>query len=627
MKIITIHADEISIEPKKKAIQTAEELKEAKQEMNECLVVFMAFEKTDEENTDLIAEKTTKEIENISEQVKTKKIMLYPYAHLSNNLGSPQKAIQTMKKIEEELNKKEYEVKRAPFGWYKAFKISCKGHPLSELSREITLKENERVEEERETEALKAEKKLESHWYIMTTDGKLHDLEEFDFKNHEKLKKFSKYEYDKDRKAPAEPHHIKMMKKHELVDYEEATDPGNLRYYPKGRLMKKLLETFVTDKVVAYGGVEVETPIMYNIKHPTLEKYLQRFPARQYRIKSDDKEYFLRFAACFGQFLIAHDATLSYRHLPLKLYELTRYSFRHEQRGELTGLRRLRAFTMPDVHALCSDLEQAMSEYKKRFDLSISTLEGIGFKKEEFEMAIRITKDFYEKNKSFVEYLVKKFGKPVLIEMWDERKFYFVLKYELNFVDANDKASALSTDQIDIENGPRYDIRFVDKDGEQKQIPYILHCSPSGAIERVLYALLERTKYQEERGEAPSFPLWLAPTQVRIIPVSQEKHLEYAEKIAEELIKNEIRADVDDNAESLGKRIRNASMEWVPYIIVVGDNEINNNEYQVRIRGEKETTKMTKEELITSIKEKTKNMPWKPLPLPMLLSKRPSFNK
>ena len=155
------------------------------------------------------------------------------------------------------------------------------------------------------------------------------------------------------------PPHVELMRRLELVDYEPGCDPGNMRYYPKGRLVKSLLENFVLDRASEMGAMEVETPIMYDMEHPTLKKYLDRFPARQYQIESDKKKLFLRFAACFGQFLMGHDMTISYKAMPLKMIEITRYSFRREQRGELVGLRRLRAFTMPDMHTLTRDMGQA----------------------------------------------------------------------------------------------------------------------------------------------------------------------------------------------------------------------------------------------------------------------------
>ena len=221
-------------------------------------------------------------------------------------------------------------------------------------------------EKEVVSEALRAEEELRSSWYIFTPEGEAKPVEEFDFDGHENLRKFVDYEVRKIRAVEKEPPHVSLMRSLELVDYESASDPGNMRYYPKGRMIKALLEEYVTRTVLDYGGMDVETPIMYDMNHPTLSKYLHRFPARQYTIESDEDRYFLRFAACFGQFLMAHDATISYRNLPLRIYELTRYSFRREQRGELVGLRRLRAFTMPDVHAFCRDLAQAKKEFDKR---------------------------------------------------------------------------------------------------------------------------------------------------------------------------------------------------------------------------------------------------------------------
>ena len=188
-----------------------------------------------------------------------------------------------------------------------------------------------------------------------------------------------------------------------------------------------------------YGAMEVETPIMYDFHHPSLAGYVDRFPARQYLLKSEDKTLFLRFAACFGQFLMAHDAQFSYRQMPLKLYELTRYSFRREQSGEVVGLRRLRAFTMPDCHAFCTDIKQAKTELTTRFKLCIQVLEDIGLSKDDYEAAIRFTKDFYKENKDIVVSLAEIFSKPVLIEIWEKPFFYFRLKWDFNYVDIKTK--------------------------------------------------------------------------------------------------------------------------------------------------------------------------------------------
>jgi threonyl-tRNA synthetase len=619
MRILQLHSNFIEYTPIQKEIDMAEKAEKKTVRLEEIVVLFTAVEEGDDLT---VAEKAITEVCAFLEKLKVKKILIYPYAHLSSKLAKPAEALRIIKVMEEKARDKGLEVYRAPFGWNKQFTISIKGHPLAEQSRVILPAEAEE-EKEKVSEALKAEEKLESFWYILQPDGKMVPVEEFNFKGHENLEKFAKYEISKVRASQQMPPHVPLMKRLEIADYEFGSDPGNIRWYPKGRLIKSLLEQFVTAKIIEYGAMEVETPVMYDFNHPSLADYINRFPARQYVLKSEDKELFLRFAACFGQFLMVHDTQFSYRHMPLRIYELTRYSFRREKSGEVVGLRRLRAFTMPDCHAFCTDLEQAKKEFITRFQLCIEVLEEIGLSKNDYEAAIRFTKDFYEENKDFIDELAQMFGKPVLIEMWKERFFYFRLKWDFNFVDNQDKAAALSTDQIDVENAKRYDITYVDEKGDRHN-PLILHCSPSGAIERCIYALLEKAYKEQQSGKPPMLPLWLSPTQVRIIPLS-DKYLEKCEELAKIVEEHCVRVDIDDRPLTLQKRVREAEMEWVPYIIVVGEKEAESNMLAVRDRKIQKIRKMKLEELIDGIEKLTRGKPFKPLPLPKHLSKRPQF--
>jgi threonyl-tRNA synthetase len=620
MRILQLHSNYIEYKPIQKEIATAEEADKEVKRLEEIVVLFTAVEEGDDET---VARKAIDEVKTFLEKLKVNRVLIYPYAHLSSNLAKPSEALKVVRAMETYAKKEGIETYRAPFGWNKQFTISIKGHPLAEQSRVILPTKAEKEEAEKVSEALKAEEKLVSYWYILQPDGKMVPVEEFDFRGHENLEKFAKYEISKVRASQQMPPHVPLMKRLEIADYEAGSDPGNIRWYPKGRLIKSLIEQYVTAKVLEYGAMEVETPVMYDFSHPSLADYLNRFPARQYLLKSEDKELFLRFAACFGQFLMVHDTQFSYRHMPLKVYELTRYSFRREKSGEVVGLRRLRAFTMPDCHAFCTDLEQAKKEFITRFKLSMQVLEGIGLTREDYEAAIRFTKDFYEENKDFIVGLAEIFGKPVLVEMWKEPFFYFRLKWDFNFVDNQDKAAALSTDQIDVENAKRYDITYVDEKGE-RHYPLILHCSPSGAVERCIYALLEKAYTQQQKGEPPMLPLWLSPTQVRLIPMS-EKFLEHCERMAEKLEAHQIRVDIDDRPLTLQKRVREAEMEWIPYIIVVGQKEIESEALPVRDRRAKKISRMRLEELVGEIKSQVEDKPFKPLPLPKHVSKRPQF--
>jgi len=618
LKILQLHVDYVEYEPIQPEAKIYEEVERKKYRIEDALLLLTCVEEDDDPS---LAQKVVNDVIEFMEKLKINRLVIYPYAHLSVKLASPSKAIEILKKIREEAEKRGIEIHRAPFGWNKRLIIAVKGHPLAEQLRSYG---PEIKAEEEVPKALLAEEKIKSYWYILTPEGKMIPVDEYDFRGRRRLELLTRYEIAKSRAVLEQPPHVALMKKLKIADYEPASDPGNMRWLAKGRLIKSLLEQFVTQKVAEYGGIEVETPIMYDMSHPSLGRYLHRFPARQYVITSDRKKYFLRFAACFGQFLIARDMQLSYRHLPFWLYELTRYSFRREKSGELAGLRRLRAFTMPDAHAFCKDLEQAKSEMKRRLKLCIEVMEGVGLTKDDLEMAIRFTRDFYEENKDFIFELVREFGKPVLAEMWDERFFYFVLKWEFNFIDAQEKAAALSTDQIDVENAKHYGITYVDEDGSEKY-PIILHCSPSGAIERVIYALLEKAYMQIQRGEKPMLPTWLSPTQVRIIPVS-EKYLSDCIKLMEYLEKNGIRVDVDDREESVEKRIMEAETEWIPYIIVFGKREKESGNLSVRIRADGRVVKMRVEELVKRIGEEIRNKPFKPLSLPKLLSRRPIFS-
>jgi len=362
VKILLIHSDYLEFEAKQKT-KIAEDTDILQGKMDECLTAFMAVEKEDEENPENVIKNTVNEIIKTAENLKVSNIVVYPYAHLSSDLSSPKVAKDVLKGIEEDLKEKNYNVLRAPFGWYKAFKISCKGHPLSELSRKITAEMEEKEEEKGEKK--EAEK---SKFYLL--NGETKELIELNEKNVKKLedeglKALAMHEmgikHEKKSKE-TEPPHVKFITEKEICDYEPSSDAGHFRWYPKGKLIRDLLQDYVYNMVVENNGMPVETPVMYDLGNKAIREHADKFGERQYRFKQGSKDLMLRFAACFGQFMMKKDMYILPKHLPLKLYELSTYSFRYEQRGELVGLKRLRAFTMPDVHALVSDMDMAMDE-------------------------------------------------------------------------------------------------------------------------------------------------------------------------------------------------------------------------------------------------------------------------
>jgi threonyl-tRNA synthetase len=625
MRILMIHASEFSFRVTEKTSVAAAAGDVSQEEMSgesgDALVCFLSVEKKDEDAPDKIVAEAHQKIAEHYERVRAETLWLYPYAHLSSDLASPRMAQRVLDGLWNSFaGNGVRKLMKAPFGYYKAFDIQAKGHPLSELALTVTGKDAKgdgTPVDATESKAVAAEKKLRSKFFVVTPEGDEIPHEDFNFKQHPVLKRFHAYETGGSRVSESEPPHVRLMRQHELVDYEPGSDAGNFRWYPKGLLIKTLLEDRVNQAMNDYGAMRVETPIMYDYMHPNLAKYLDRFPARQYVLKSEKKDYFLRFAACFGQYLIKHDMQISYKQLPVRLYELTHYSFRREQSGELAGLRRLRTFTMPDMHTLCRDTDQAKEEFSRQFELSRSWMNDTGVP---YATAVRVVRSFYDENRDFVRGLAKRVNSPILLEVWDERFFYFVMKFEFNFVDTHDKAAALSTVQIDVENCCQFDIHYTDEHGA-KATPLILHASIPGAIDRNLYAILEHQAALMKKGQKGSFPFWLAPTQVRFIPVS-DPHAAHCEELARAW---PFRADVDDRDMSMGKKIKLAEQEWVPFIVVVGDKEREGGTFTARVRGVAEPVEGNRESLVARMTELQASKPYRPLNTPRLLSLRPVF--
>lgn len=606
MRILIIHSDYLNYNVKNKT-PVAEEIEDAKKEgaFDESLVVFTAVEKEDEKNPSGIVNNLIKEVKKVNDQVKAENIVLYPYAHLSSSLSSPKIAVQILKDAEEAIKEDGLNVYRVPFGWYKAFEISCKGHPLSELSRTITADEEEE----------KAEKKPSS-WSVLDGD-KIIEISDFNFEN-EQFEKLVKYELGEGASDEGEPPHVKLMREKELCDYESASDVGNLKWYPKGRLVRDLLADYVYNLVVDQGAMPIETPIFYDLDNEAINVHAAKFGERQYRTDTK-KNLMLRFACCFGAFRVMADTFFTWRNLPAKVYELSTYSFRFEQKGEVVGLKRLRAFTMPDFHSFCADVPASLEEFSKQTDMCIQTGVDLGVN---YEVIFRATQDFFDDHEEWMYEIAKKINQPVLLEILPERKHYWTCKIDFAAIDYLGRPIENPTVQIDVESGERFDINYLGEDGKEHH-PAILHCSPTGSIERVICSLLEKTAIEIDE-KAPMLPVWLSPIQARVITVG-EAHREFARDIADKMEANNIRVDVDDRDESVGKKIRNAATEWIPYIFVVGDNEVESGNLSVTVRETGEKVDMNVDELIAKIKEETEGMPYRRLPLPKDIFKRINF--
>lgn len=614
MRTLMIHSDYLRYKTRSKT-KIAEDIDDEKRagDVDNALVVFIAVEKEDEENPEVIVQKAVKEILNVQNKVNAENIVIYPYAHLSSSLSSPQTATDILKKIEESLLENNEAVMRVPFGWYKSFEISCKGHPLSELSRTITADPEEEEEEIESTEEREPNTML-----ILEEDGETYPVDDYNYKT-KTLKQLIDHEEGKSKDTGKQPPHVRLMKEKELASNEPSADVGHIRWYPKGKLVKDLLSDYVYNLVTEHGAMPVETPVMYDLADPAIREHAEKFGERQYRLKTKHRELMLRFACCFGAFRILADSFLTWKNMPVGIYELSTFSFRFERQGEVVGLKRLRAFTMPDFHSVCLDDEHAREVFAKQVDMCAQTEKDLNVT---YEIAFRVTRDFYAENEDWVKQVVREnIQRPVLLEIIPEMKHYWNCKVDFAAIDDLGRPIENPTVQMDIQSSKRFGITYLDENEEQKY-PTILHCSPTGSIERVICSLLEKTS--TDKGSKPSLPLWLSPIQIRIIPVT-DNHLDYAKEIYEELKVQNIRVDIDDTPERVGKKIRNAGKEWIPYTIVVGDNEVETQTINVNRRSDDTKEEVTTSQLADEIHELTKGMPFRPLPLPCMVSKRVKF--
>ncbi|MDD5502193.1 MAG: threonine--tRNA ligase [Candidatus Thermoplasmatota archaeon] len=618
MRLLLLHSDYLEYEAKQAIKNLAEEIQADKKhgKMDETIIAFMTVEKGDD-NVDAVATNAVATIKEMAEKVHVKNVVVYPYAHLSSNLAAPDLAKLVPIEIEKKLQAEGFTVLRSPFGWYKSFKLSCKGHPLSELSRTITAESAEKKVTREDVVA-----NITSDFYVLTQDAREYSIDLEKLKKEKDLSEFEQFPElrafmaaeELGASAGKEPPSIDAMRRLELIDYEPASDPGHFRMYPKGTMIFKQLcdwaEWIATEKL---GAVQIETPILYDWSLPDIKGQGKSFHERHYMVQTPDdkREFVLRFAGDFGLFRMIKDATMSYKHLPLRVYEFSK-SFRYEQRGELSGLRRLRGFHMPDIHSFCTDINQGWDEYQTLFRNYTDLANAAGI---QYAIVFRVVRAFYDKYKDKIVELLKYAGKPAFIEVLSGMKHYWAVKHEFQALDAVQGSCQLSTVQLDVEDAERYGIMYRDADGQQKGC--IICHSSIGSIERWIYAILENAL----KSDKPTLPLWLMPTQVRIIPVS-EKYTEDAKKLAEQLGEG-IRVDIDERSDTLGKRIRDAEREWIQYIVVFGEKEKESGNLQVRTRDGQRM--MRAEEIAKEVKEKTKGYPYQRLPMPQMVSKRVIF--
>lgn len=399
----------------------------------------------------------------------------------------------------------------------------------------------------------------------------------------------------------------------DLFTFSDAVGKGLPLFTEKGAAIRRELERFIVDEEIRRGYLHVKTPDIAKLDLYRKSGHYPHYKDSMYApITIDDEKYMLRPMTCPHHFELYLSKPRSYRELPMRIAELAQL-YRYEQSGELMGLQRVRTFCLADAHIICASEEQAVSEIGKALDLieyasSVFGLsQGVDYHYQ-LSLGDRKNKEKYYKNDAawqksedlLREHLTSR--KCNFIEKPDEAAFYGP-KIDIQMKNANGKEDTAFTVQYDFCMPDRFDLAYTDSSGKPKRA-FVVHRSSIGAIERIMAFLIE--KYEG------AFPLWLSPVQVAIAPIS-EKHNEYARNVADMLLKHNFRGKIMDQNETLGKKIREAETQKIPYLLIMGDKEIQANAVSVRARGltaqagKGDLGQMTIEDFINKIKDEVIN--------------------
>ena len=386
--------------------------------------------------------------------------------------------------------------------------------------------------------------------------------------------------------------HRKLGQELGLFTVSEKVGPGLVLWMPNGNIIKEQIENWAKKTEEEWGYKRVTTPNITKSGLYYTSGHLPYYKADMYPpMKLDnDEEYFLKPMNCPHHHMIFDATQHSYRDLPLRLAEYGT-CYRYESSGELFGLMRVRGFTQNDSHIYCTD-EQAVDEFVKVMKLHEYYYKTLGITDYHLELALRDPKNkekYHGNEKMWIkaEKLMREAVKQVNIPMVEEigSAAFYGPKIDFIIHSKIGREFAISTNQIDLFMGERFGLKYTNTDGKEKT-PVIIHRAPLGSNERFIGFLIEHF--------GGAFPTWLSPVQIKILPIS-EKHLEYAKTVADSLRSSAVRVELDERSETLGNKIRNAQNEKVPYMIVIGDKEIENNKISVRNRaGESSTVEISK---------------------------------
>ncbi len=396
--------------------------------------------------------------------------------------------------------------------------------------------------------------------------------------------------------------HRTLGKQLDLISIQELAGPGLIFFHPKGALVRKLLEDWMREQYLKRGYDLVNTPHVMREQLWQISGHLSHYAENMYAaMELDDARYRLKPMNCPGHILIYRDRQRSYRDLPVRLGELGTV-YRYERSGTLHGLFRVRGFTQDDAHIFCRP-DQIEDEIVNCLEFAVDVLKTYGFDRYQAEISTWDggasgkydgTPDQWQLAESALHRAVERVGLDAKV-MEVEAAFYGP-KIDVKLVDALDRPWQLSTVQFDFTLPKRFELEYVGEDGAKHQ-PLMVHRALYGSVERFFGILLEHY--------AGAFPVWLAPVQAIVLPIA-DRHIEYARQVCARLAAEGLRAEVDERSEKVNYKIREAQLQKIPYMLVVGDREAANSQVALRTRKGGDLGARSVDEVVAMIAEKNR---------------------
>ncbi len=556
MKVLQLDVERLSYDVLKPEASVYEETREKHAEIEDALVMWICVESGDTEET---ADAALKEAVDYMNQVGRKKLVVYPFAHLSSNLAEPKEAMRILDYMYKNVPSG-IEAKKAPFGWTKKFNIEMKGHPLAEQAKSFD-------SEGKGKKVYKKAKPVGANTAIVKKS---------------------------DWSGLPETDHRTIGEKLDLYSFQEVS-PGMVFWHSNGYIIYKEIEKLLREKLAQYGYLEVKTPVLANTALWYVSGHIDHYREHMYILESEGQEIGVKPMSCPFHILIYKSKTWSYREFPFRAAEFGMVH-RNEVSGALTGLFRVRQFTQDDAHLFVREdqvedevskvikfAQEFYSVFGMEAKLYLSTMPDNHMGDEKlWEKATNSLKKALEANN--IKYGIK-----------EKDGAFYGPKIDGDIVDSMGRSWQCLTVQLDYQMPERFKLEYTGEDGKQ-YAPVMIHRTVAGAMERFIGILVEH--YQGK------FPTWLAPVQVKVISISEQAEA-YAEKVYDALRKEGIRVEKDVGDRTLEYKLREAIGQKVPYMLVVGKKEVDNQTVAVRVRAGGQKFGVKLEDFIAKIKVET----------------------